>query len=166
MITELAITKPDVAKAVLDVQLPSYRIEAQIIDYEEIPPLKDTVETLQQCGESFYGYYAGNELTGVISFKIEEDVIDIHRLVVHPNHFRQGIAKKLLDYVEGLKIKRNKIIVSTGTKNTPAVNFYLKNGFVIVKEIKVSEQLSLTSLEKQRIEGNQISLRLVRDRLD
>jgi hypothetical protein len=32
-------------------------VEANIIGSYAIPPLKDTVDKLQQCGESFFGYY-------------------------------------------------------------------------------------------------------------
>jgi hypothetical protein len=34
-----------------------------MIDSVEIPPLKDTVDTLQQCEENFYGYYINGELS-------------------------------------------------------------------------------------------------------
>jgi len=41
------------------------------------------------------------------------------------------------------------IEVSTGTKNVPAVNFYLKNGFLKASEKKITEFLSLTSFKKK-----------------
>src|SRR5699024_12347757 len=69
--------------------------------------------SLQQCGETFYGYYSNGWLCGVVSIKTAKCVIDIHRLMVHPNHFRKGIAKKLLNFVEGNKEKFKTIIVST-----------------------------------------------------
>ncbi len=34
------------AEDVLNVQIPSYKVEAEIIDSYEIPPLRDTVYTL------------------------------------------------------------------------------------------------------------------------
>jgi ribosomal protein S18 acetylase RimI-like enzyme len=82
--------------------------------------------------------------------KIENEEMDIHRLIVDPDHFRKGIAQSLLSYAERQEgIKR--INVSTGSKNTPAVRFYEKNGFQKVKEVIVNEQISLTFFEKNVI---------------
>ena len=70
--------------------------------------------------------------------------------MVHPDHFRKGIAKKLLKFVEGgNKEKSATIIVSTGTNNAPAIDFYLKMGFSKTEEKSVSEGLSLTSFKKE-----------------
>lgn len=149
MIKKIDITNPGIAKEVLNIQLASYKVEAEIIGFYDLPPLKDTVETLQQCMETFFGFYINEELCGVISVKKEKGVIDIHRLMVHPNHFRKGIAKKLLDFIESDHDGFETMIVSTGTKNTPAVTFYLKNGFSILEETRITEHLSITSFKKE-----------------
>ena len=150
MIKKNDITNHKFAKEVFNIQIPSYKVEAEIIGFHDIPPLRDTVEALQQCGETFFGYYLNGELCGAISIKTAKCVIDIHRLMVHPKHFRKGIAKKLLDFVENNnKEKFETIIVSTGTKNAPAVDFYLKNGFSKTGEKRVTERLSLTSFNKE-----------------
>lgn len=143
------ITNPEISKEVLNIQIPSYKVEAEIICFYDIPPLKDTAELLQQCGETFYGYYLNKELGGAISIKADKGVIDIHRLMVHPKHFRKGIAKKLLNFVESKMANYEEIVVSTGTKNAPAVAFYLKNGFLKTEETRITECLSLTSFKKQ-----------------
>ncbi|RND01201.1 GNAT family N-acetyltransferase [Lysinibacillus halotolerans] len=148
MIKKIDITTRRNAEDVLNIQIPAYQVEAEIIGYDDIPPLKDTVEKLQQCGETFYGYYLNEELCGAISLKVEEGEVDIHRLIVHPNHFRKGIAQILLNYLES-HLKRKTMKVATGSKNIPAIRFYKKNGFEIVKEVIVNEQLSLTYFEKK-----------------
>lgn len=148
MIKKMDITHHEIAKEVLNIQIPSYKMEAEIIGYEDIPPLRDTVKSLQQCGETFYGYYLKGKLCGVISIKKANCVIDIHRLMVHPTHFRKGIAKRLLDFVKSNE-EFASIIVSTGTKNAPAVAFYLKNGFLKIGEKRITEQLSLSFFEKK-----------------
>ena len=111
LIEKIDITNPKFAEEVLNIQIPSYMIEAELINFYEIPPLKDTVDTLQQCGETFYGYYLNEELSGVISIKIANGVLDIHRLMVHPKHFRKGIAKMLLDFIERCEKGIERIIV-------------------------------------------------------
>lgn len=151
MIKKIDITSRKIAEDVLNIQLPSYQVEADIIGYDDIPPLKDTVETLQQCGETFYGYYLNEELCGAISLKVEEGEVDIHRLIVHPNHIRKGIAQTLFNYLES-HLKGNRMIVATGSKNTPAIRFYKKNGFEMMKEVIVNDRLSLTYFEKSENE--------------
>lgn len=149
MIKKIDIKNETIVEELLKLQLLSYNVEAELIDFYEIPPLKDTIKTLQQCDEIFYGHYEQDgELSGVISIKVEKNVLDIHRLMVHPKHFRKGIANMLLAFVEGSEKEIDKIIVSTGTKNTPAVRFYEINGFSKTGETRITEQLSLTSFIK------------------
>lgn len=148
MIKIIDISNRKNAEDVLNIQIPSYKVEAEIIGSYEIPPLKDTVHTLQHCGETFFGYYENEKLCGIISIKVDDDEVDIHRLIVHPKHFRRGIAQLLLNFIE-TKFEVETIKVATGSKNTPAVNFYKKNGFQNIKRIIVNEQLSLTFFEKK-----------------
>lgn len=148
MIKKIDITDAAIAEEVLRIQIPSYRVEAELIDFYEIPPLKDTVDTLRNCGETFYGYYINNELCGAIAIMIENNIIDIHRLIIHPNHFRKGIAKQLLQHIESVGVSGNVIVVSTGSKNVPAVNLYKQSGYVETGVIKVEDRLSLTSFQK------------------
>ncbi|RPJ96397.1 GNAT family N-acetyltransferase [Rummeliibacillus sp. TYF005] len=148
MIKKINIKNLESAERVLSVQFPSYRIEAALLDNYEIPPLKDTVASLHNCDETFFGYFIDEELCGVISVKLEEDIVDIHRLFVHPNHLRKGIAKKLLYFLQEEFHDAKKMIVTTGSKNSPAIEFYQKNGFTMLIELTVEENLSLTLFEK------------------
>ncbi|MBE1553525.1 GNAT family N-acetyltransferase [Sporosarcina limicola] len=149
MIKKVDITNFNSAREIISIQIPSYNVEAELIDFQDIPPLKDTIETLQQCGETFYGYYLNDELCGAISLKVENGIIDIHRLMVHPKHFRKGIAGMLLEYIEGINEDSETIVVSTGSKNEPAINLYKRNGFSSTGETRVAEHLSLTSFIKK-----------------
>lgn len=97
MITPLDITHRETAQQVLDLQLPSYRVEAELTGFDGIPPLRDTVDTLISCGETFRGLYLDGELAGAISYKLEKNLLDIHRVMVHPRHFRKGVATALLN---------------------------------------------------------------------
>ena len=72
----------------------------------------------------------------------------LHRLIVNPNHFRKGIAQLLLNFIE-TKFEAKTIKSATGSKNTPAISFYKKNGFQNIKEVILNEQLSLTFFEKK-----------------
>ncbi|SFH63898.1 Acetyltransferase (GNAT) family protein [Priestia megaterium] len=150
MIKRLDIKNREIVAEILSIQVPSYLVEAKIIGYYDLPPLKDTIDSLQQSQETFFAYYLQEKLCGIISFKLDKTEVDLHRLIVHPDHFRTGIAQKLLSFVETIEGVKS-IIVTTGAKNTPAINFYLKNGFRKLQEVKVDEHLILSSFRKHII---------------
>lgn len=151
MIEYIDITQQSVAKKVLDVQIPSYQIEAEIIGFNGIPQLNDTVESLITSSEIFYGYFVDTNLAGAIAFVIEDNVLDIHRLIVHPNYFRRGIGESLVQYILNLDPSFKKYIVRTGSKNTPAKNLYKKSGFFEVEDQEVAPNFFLTIFERDQL---------------
>ena len=148
MIKRLYLNDIKTVKDILDLQLVSYKIEADIIGFYEIPTLKDTVSTLKNCGEVFYGYFIEEVLAGIISYKIEDNILDIHRLAVHPSFFKRGIARQLLCSVEEYNYNISKVIVSTGKENNPAVELYLKMGYKKIEDVQVEKEFYLTSFSK------------------
>lgn len=148
MIIKLNIKDSETAKKVLDLQFASYKIEAEIIGFDKLPPLLDTVDTLMKCDEVFYAYYMENSLAGMISYKVAQDVLDIHRVAVHPAYFKRGIAGQLVDFIESLETNVKRAEVCTGKENLPAVNLYLKKGYRKIKEIEVSRGIYITAFEK------------------
>ncbi|MDM5189066.1 GNAT family N-acetyltransferase [Bacillus sp. DX4.1] len=148
MIRQLSHASSKEAKAILDIQIPAYQVEAKQINNSSIPRLYDTVQDIQNCNETFYGYFSENELTGFISFIQEELIIDIHRLVVSPRYFQKGIATKLLIHLFHIHPHVKKYIVQTGKANTPALLLYKKHGFTETQEIPLPDGLILTSLQK------------------
>ncbi len=118
-----------IASEIVKLQKQSYQIEADIIGYQYIPPLLETPNRVMINSEIFYGYYIENVLIGLISYKVKNRILDIYRVAVLPKYFRNGIAENMIRYLENNNTNINKIIVSTGQKNKPAVNLYLKLGF-------------------------------------
>lgn len=150
MIRELDLSNELELKKVLELQRASYAVEADLIGSSEIPPLNDTPYTLEGCGETFYGYVLEGEILGAISYKTMEWGVDIHRLVVRPDHFRKGIARSLVGYVETVEWKLDRLIVSTGSSNSPAKSFYRSLGFKKTAESEMVPGLCVTFFEKNR----------------
>ena len=142
------ITQPVTAEEVLRVQRLAYKVEADLIGFVDLPPLKQTIKELEQSEETFYGFYTKGQLSGVVSLKIEDRVMDISRLFVHPEQFRKGIARKLIAFVQKYEKGFEEIFVSTAADNQPAVLFYIKNGFSVISEVKTIEGLALTQFRK------------------
>ncbi len=148
MIHQLDMTQPAVAEQVLRVQLPAYRVEAELIGFDGIPQLRDTIQTLMQAEETFYGYAAEGMLAGVVAVEKQEDVLHITRLVVHPDYFRRGIGRSLVRYALESEPGIRKFAVSTGAKNGSAISLYKQFGFTETKNVEVAPQVFLTILEK------------------
>ncbi|MGI2327904.1 GNAT family N-acetyltransferase [Planococcus sp. YIM B11945] len=146
MIQRLEHTQEAIAKAMWEIQVPAYEVEAELIGFKGIPQLNETVEDIQQSDEQFFGYFEEG-LRGFISFKREAGVIDIYRLVVNPEHFRQGIGRKLLAYLIE-HYAANDFIVSTGKENVPAKKLYASFGFVEEKDFEVAPRIWCTAFRK------------------
>lgn len=130
MFKQLNVKDTNTAESIMKLQRASYKIEAKLIGYDEIPPLQETVSDLQTSTETFYGYFLHNNLVWIISFRVSHHILDIHRMAVHPNYFRKGIADNLLRFIESLNNNGiRSIIVSTGKENRPAINLHLKNNY-------------------------------------
>ena len=148
-IKSIQILEAQAAQNVLELQRLSYRIEANLIGSNLIPGLHENLEQLQECGETFYGFFERETLCGAISFKLEPHTLDIHRLVVHPNYFRQGIARSLLEFVLKLEPQTERCIVQTGALNLPAIGLYQKLGFIELEQREVVPGLWICVLEKR-----------------
>jgi putative hydrolase of the HAD superfamily len=149
MIKKLDFQKTDQVRALFDLQRVSYLIEAELINFFDIPPLKESMEELMESGETFFGYFEGDELAGAISYTIDDRELTICRMVVHPRHFRKGIAQALLTYIEHEHPELLVFKVSTGKDNTPAKNLYLRNGFKLVLDMEVVPGLFISHFEKR-----------------
>jgi ribosomal protein S18 acetylase RimI-like enzyme len=145
------ITEPSFALEVYELQQLAYPIEAELIGLPSIPPLLDTPETLQACGEQFIGCVESEQLVGAVSYKLVDEgegvTLDIHRMMVHPERFRRGIASRLLESVLAVPGIR-KAIVSTGTRNTPAVSLYERYAFRPVGIVEIAPDVTITKFEQ------------------
>ena len=55
MIGEIDHHKEQIAQEILKIQLPAYRIEAELMDFFEIPQLHETASDIQNSEEFFIG---------------------------------------------------------------------------------------------------------------
>ncbi|MCZ8533618.1 GNAT family N-acetyltransferase [Psychrobacillus psychrodurans] len=139
-----------VAESILSIQLPAYKIEADLIGFDGIPQLLDTVENIKGSKERFLGKLDGSKLVGFLSYEGTDELIDICRLVVDPNHFRKGIASELLSYLLNVYAYEKKIIVSTGAKNIPAITLYERHNFKKLEDVEIEPDFYITQLTYER----------------
>jgi ribosomal protein S18 acetylase RimI-like enzyme len=101
-----------------------------------------------------HGYFFDGKLVGAIAFVLSEGLLDITRLVVHPDFFQRGIGKELVQHVFNEYRNMKKYIVRTGAKNVPAKNLYKKLGFDKIEDIEVAPGVYLTRFEKRNSNKN------------
>lgn len=146
-IEQLDLTNLALVAELLALQKASYAIEAELIGFPDLPLLHETITGLQTSVETFYGYFSEDQLTGAISYKIEGKILDIHRMMVHPNFFRRGIARQLLEVALAMP-DIDRTLVMTGAANHPAKQLYESFGFVEVAQEIVVEGLLISRFEK------------------
>lgn len=133
MIEKLENNNIETAKKIRSVFQSSYKVEAKLLKAVDFPPLKRTLENYINSSTAFFGYIKNKELAGVIEINHNSDFTSINSLVVDPNFFRQGVAKRLMEFVFNT-FDSNLFVVETGLENAPASALYKKFGFKEVKQ--------------------------------
>ncbi|UQZ33505.1 histone acetyltransferase [Paenibacillus sp. PK3_47] len=110
----------------------AYRLEAEMIGFNEIPPLMETRDMLGASKEEFFGCFDSDEELMGAAAVLEESPgrLTVTRMMVNPDHFREGVAGSLLEFVFEHFSGMKQFIVSTGKLNVPAVTLYTKHGFL------------------------------------
>jgi ribosomal protein S18 acetylase RimI-like enzyme len=145
----LDLADASVAARVLELQRRSYEVEARLIGSDRIPPLHESLEELQACGETFLGAYLEGRLAAVVSWRFDGATIDIHRLAVLPDFFRRGIGVALLRAALRSEPKALRAIAQTGAANEPAKQLYRGEGFAELGDREVLPGLWISQFERR-----------------
>ncbi len=132
-----------VAGQVFALQRSAYRVEVDLIGFDGIPPLHETLEELIAQPLEWIGMRAGGRIVAALAYVVDDGVLDIDRLVVDPNHFGRGYGSMLVESV----LEHPRVIVSTGTANLPARRLYEKLGFRAIEEIEIAPGVTVTRYE-------------------
>lgn len=145
-VEQLDLSEGSTAAEVLAIQRAAYRIEADLIGYEEIPPLREGLDQLVAHPLNWLGIRSSDgAVVAALGFVRTAGRVDIDRLMVAPACFGRGMARALI----GALGDEVKITVSTGTANTPARRLYESSGFTDVGDEMVEPGLSITHFERE-----------------
>ena len=136
-----------VAGAVAALQRVSYRVEAELIGDDSIPPLHESVDAVAALELTLLAIEREGELVGVIGYVVTDGVLDIDRLAVHPQFFRCGLGRCLVDAVLE-RVPHERAVVSTGQGNHPARRLYERAGFVHRGDVTVTPTLVVSKYER------------------
>ncbi len=147
MIERLSLQDHDMVEQLWSLQHVAYRLEAAAIGLTEYPPLPETFDSIRSSGEQIYGEVTPDgELLGAIvtAPSTSPECLEITRLMISPEHLRQGIGASLVKYVIDSHPTMRSFIVTAGTLNAPAVSLYRKFGFVPGECVSSAAGASLT----------------------
>jgi ribosomal protein S18 acetylase RimI-like enzyme len=124
---------------------------------EKVTSVWHSLENLKQQAHDKATYFAvakdKDKIIGIITAKIQEKVLYIHRLYIHLNYQRQGIGSQLfqkaLEYFLDYKVMK----VDVEEANKKAVEFYIHKGFQKIEEredVVEGETLRTIVLEKNK----------------
>lgn len=150
---------PATAAALIELQRAAYALEAALLGVPDLPPMRETASDLARDGLTYLvarNTYGGNGsdpfqpevFHGIVAYRRDGDVVDVHKLAVHPQALRQGLASRLLDAVEARERGARRWLVGTGEGNAPALALYGGRGFTAVRVQEVAPGLRWVQLER------------------
>ena len=142
MLRTLDLSDNVVAARVVAIQQAAYRVEADLIGFDGIPQLHESVDNLPLHQLQWMGSWEGNALVGFVAWCASADQCEIDRLAVHPDFHRRGHGRSLV----GSLLTHRVVIVSTGTANIPGLGLYESLGFRRVGVREVAPAVTVTEL--------------------
>lgn len=127
----------------------AYLVEADLLGVrpEQFFPLKQKQIDLTNSTDNIFGAWVNNILGGAIFIEKSKGSITINNLVVDPKLVRRGIAKSLVGNCLQ-SYANNDFFVSTGKKNTPALQLYGAFGFKTIDEEVVEPNIQIVKLAR------------------
>jgi GNAT superfamily N-acetyltransferase len=105
-----------VALALVALQEASYRVEAELIGDDAMPPLHESAVAVAALDLTFLAIERDGRPVAAIGYRVDHGVLDIDRLAVHPRHFREGLGSRLVSAVLE-RVPHQIAVVSTGREN-------------------------------------------------
>ncbi|MFE4427146.1 hypothetical protein ACFY5J_11350 [Peribacillus butanolivorans] len=117
MIKKIQVLDSNYGQQLFMLQKKAYQIEADIIEFTDIPPLLETYDQFINCNETFIGFFKADTLAGAIGFIHTKDV-------EAAPHFLLAYMKKIIHlmYVT-TKSMMNEIAMITPTHSQANVIF-------------------------------------------
>ena len=143
-------TREDAA-AILELQKLAYQSEARLYDDWSLPPLTQSLESLEQEFEHSVVLKAmdGRQLVGSVRARESDGVCHVGRLIVHPARQGTGIGTLLLREIERASAAA-RFQLFTGSRSEGNIRLYQRLGYQRSHERQLSPAVTLVYLEKVR----------------
>ena len=131
-------------------QLLAFESEAEMIGSRDVPALMETQEANEQ---DFVNWITlklvtdSGEIIGAIRYRKNGGVIEVGRLMTHPNYRHQGLAQRLMSEVDLACPDETKELY-TCTKSWVNIRLYEKMGYKSFKVVTENSGLSFVYMRK------------------
>jgi GNAT superfamily N-acetyltransferase len=136
-----------VAALLVALQRASYRVEAERIGDDAIPPLHEDADAVAALDLTFLAIERDGGPVAALGYRVADGVLDIDRLAIHPHHFREGLGRRLVSAVL-LRVPHERAVVSTGRANRPARRLYEGVGFMHRADVAITPTLIVAQYER------------------
>ncbi|MEW2587363.1 GNAT family N-acetyltransferase [Streptomyces virginiae] len=149
-IRPLDLSDDATADAVHRIGRAAYSVEAEIIGFDGIPALRESLPEMRAQALRWVGAVSeGGGLAGFLAWEEEPDGdIGIDRLCVDPAFFRRGVASLLLRHALAELFPGRPVRVTTGAANAPAVRLYEAFGFTRGADFSPAPGLVMASFSR------------------
>ncbi|MFD5622277.1 GNAT family N-acetyltransferase [Streptomyces yangpuensis] len=157
-IRALDLTDDATAAAVHRIGRAAYTVEAELIGFDGIPALRESLAEMRAQALHWAGAVSEDgELAGFLAWEEEPNDgtgtgigtdISIDRLCVAPAFFRRGVASLLLRHALAELFPGRPVQVTTGAANTPAVRLYEALGFTRGPDFSPAPGLVMASFSR------------------
>ena len=131
-------------------QLLAFESEAEMIGSRSVPALMETEEAFSNDFRNWNTLKLVNAdqvIIGAIRYKEEDGLIDVGRLMVHPEYRRRGLAQRMLSEIDRMYPKTTKELY-TCTKSWINIKLYEHMGYKPYKEHSEPSGLSFVYMRK------------------
>jgi len=139
------------AEELLTLQKLAYRSEAEIYNDFNIPPLVQTLESIQKDLEDqfFLKAMISERIIGSVRAYAQGTTCYIGRLIVHPDFQNRGIGKRLMNEIETNFNQCERFELFTGDRSERNIYLYKKLGYKIFKTANITDRTTIVYLEKK-----------------
>ena len=137
-------------ETILKLQYLAYQSEAELFGSRDIPPLKQTLEEVEEefkAGVILKMTDGGGTIIGSVRAHEKGGTAYIGKLMVHPDCRGKGFGSMLLGEIERCFPGR-RYELFTSTRSLDNIRLYTKLGYKIFDEKKINDELTFVYLEK------------------
>ena len=149
---KISIAKKKDLKAILELQKACYIEEAELYDDFSIPPLTQTIESIEldYKKEKILKVESDGKIIGSVRGFLESNTCKIGRLIVDKKFRNQGLGKQLMNQIESEFDNVNRFELFTGHKSIRNLSLYNKLGYSEFRKQRINKNLELVFLEKMK----------------
>lgn len=139
------------AKEILDVQKAAFLGQAKIYDNYQLPPLTQTLESVENefTQKTFLKVTINDQIVASLRFETKDNYVTIDRVVVSPEYQNQSIGTRLLEEVESRVPNAIAFQLFTGNKSVRNIHLYEKVGYKEISRETTGQGIELLHMEKR-----------------